>query len=156
MGGRPTEMAFSSRRPKKVMVYFWDDRDGAQLQGWWVSPEVGGANVWAMNPEGLNDNEPPQKGWKVPWHGEVDSKVVCAKQLQTITQKRPGKTQWGQFPQKHGRWASQQGGKQQWGQQHLKQSDSPPKQQSPQTTAPYYSLLFKNNKNKSICIQRSP
>lgn len=29
-----------------VMIYFWDERDGASQAGWWFGPEVGGNEVW--------------------------------------------------------------------------------------------------------------
>eukprot|EP00397_Hematodinium_sp_SG-2012_P001337 GEMP01001338.1.p1 GENE.GEMP01001338.1~~GEMP01001338.1.p1 ORF type:complete len:1281 (+),score=364.85 GEMP01001338.1:85-3927(+) len=56
-------------------VYFWDERDGDALAGWWMAPEVGGEQVWAhcvsRNPT------PPSRGWKVPWHASTpDPKVV--------------------------------------------------------------------------------
>merc|ERR1719158_282367 len=57
------------------MLYFWDERDGEQLHGWWLAPEVGGAHVWAMSP--IGSGTPPQSGWKVPWHGRVNPKVLC-------------------------------------------------------------------------------
>eukprot|EP00397_Hematodinium_sp_SG-2012_P001982 GEMP01001988.1.p1 GENE.GEMP01001988.1~~GEMP01001988.1.p1 ORF type:complete len:1340 (+),score=382.14 GEMP01001988.1:70-4089(+) len=95
-----------------VMVYFWDDRDGPQLQGWWVAPEVGGANVWAMNPDDKgNSYEPPETGWKVPWHGEVDHKVVCARP-QPGAQKRPADGQWNSNQSKVQRWGNNAS---QWG-----------------------------------------
>ena len=51
-----------------VMVYYWDERDGVQLRGWWVAPEVGGSNVWAMST--ATSALPPVNGWRVPWHGD--------------------------------------------------------------------------------------
>lgn len=47
-------------------VYFWDERDGEALAGWWMAPEVGGEQVWAHS---VNKGPtPPPRGWKVPWH----------------------------------------------------------------------------------------
>lgn len=53
---------------QSVMVYYWDERDGVQLRGWWVAPEVGGSNVWAMST--ATSALPPVNGWRVPWHGD--------------------------------------------------------------------------------------
>jgi len=100
---------------QEVMVYFWDDRDGPQLQGWWVAPEVGGANVWAMNPPDPNcaeaSREPPMNGWKVPWHGDVDPKVVCTRANQGAApgMKRPADASWNQYQAgpKATRWGQQ-------------------------------------------------
>jgi len=60
-----------------VMIYYWDERDGAQLRGWWVAPEVGGSNVWAMST--ATSNMPPHSGWRVPWHGDVNKKCTLSK-----------------------------------------------------------------------------
>ena len=29
------------------VIYYWDDRDGRDSQGWWIGVGVGGAQVWA-------------------------------------------------------------------------------------------------------------
>ena len=34
-----------------VLIYFWDERDGANFCGWWFGPKVGGDQVWAYNSE---------------------------------------------------------------------------------------------------------
>ena len=49
----------------QVVLYFWDDRDGFHLCGWWFGPDVGSNTVWAFNP-GLSWL-PPVKGWQQPW-----------------------------------------------------------------------------------------
>jgi len=73
--GKPVYKKLGSSSGHQVMMYFWDQRDGDQLHGWWLAPEVGGAHVWAMNP--IGSATPPQAGWKVPWHGNVNPKVYC-------------------------------------------------------------------------------
>lgn len=70
--GKPTFKKADSGN-QSVMVYFWDERDGIQLRGWWVAPEVGGSNVWAMST--ATSNMPPHSGWRVPWHGDINKKV---------------------------------------------------------------------------------
>ena len=49
-------------------IYFWDDRDGPSMNGWWIAPVVGGEQVWAFNPS--KNSTPPPRGWRVPWHEE--------------------------------------------------------------------------------------
>ena len=34
-----------------VMIYYWDERDGVALAGWWFGPKVGSDQVWAYNPD---------------------------------------------------------------------------------------------------------
>jgi len=56
-------------------IYYWDDRDGEPLAGWWMAPEVGGEQVWAHAP--IRSEKAPPRGWKVPWHApSPDPKVV--------------------------------------------------------------------------------
>merc|ERR1712032_1749746 len=33
-----------------VLIYYWDDRDGSDLSGWWFGPSLGGDQVWAYHP----------------------------------------------------------------------------------------------------------
>jgi len=54
---------------QKCCVYFWDERDGAALAGWWMAPEVGGEQVWAHSV--AQSPHPPSSGWKVPWHSQT-------------------------------------------------------------------------------------
>ena len=57
-----------------VLIYFWDDRDGASLSGWWFGPKVGGDQVWAYNGS-KSSAMPPLSGWKVPWDGPEDQSL---------------------------------------------------------------------------------
>jgi len=54
-----------------VMLYFWDDRDGADFSGWYFGMEVGGDQVWAHHADRLC-SAPPATGWKVPFGGPGD------------------------------------------------------------------------------------
>lgn len=76
--GKPVYAKIGTNQGHKVMMYYWDQRDGDELHGWWIAPEVGGAHVWAMNP--IGSTTPPQSGWKVPWHGRVNTRVTCMPQ----------------------------------------------------------------------------
>jgi len=56
-------------------VYYWDERDGDALAGWWMAPEVGGEQVWAHAPS--RNPTPPTRGWRVPWHTTTpDNRVM--------------------------------------------------------------------------------
>jgi len=63
-------------------LYYWDNRDGDHLMGWWMAPEVGGTQVWAYSPS--SSQNPPPTGWKVPWNGPVDPQITM--QLKTLVQ----------------------------------------------------------------------
>merc|ERR1719379_2941169 len=54
-----------------VLIYFWDDRDGPELCGWWFGPNVGGDQVWAYHPSRASAT-PPASEWNVPHDGPID------------------------------------------------------------------------------------
>jgi len=74
--GKPTYKKHAEKDgTTQCCVYYWDERDGEALSGWWMAPEVGGEQVWShcvsRNPT------PPTRGWKVPWHTQTpDNRVV--------------------------------------------------------------------------------
>merc|ERR1719313_1080797 len=51
------------------VIYYWDVRDGAGAQGWWIGIGVGGAQVWARHPS--TAQTPPESGWHIPYNGAV-------------------------------------------------------------------------------------
>ncbi|CAJ1332274.1 unnamed protein product, partial [Effrenium voratum] len=55
-----------------VLIYYWDDRDGPELCGWWFGPNVGGDQVWAYHPS-RTAGTPPASEWNVPHDGDIDS-----------------------------------------------------------------------------------
>ena len=59
-----------------VLIYFWDERDGANFCGWWFGPKVGGDQVWAYNSE--RSATPPSSGWRVPYDGSVDTSFAIS------------------------------------------------------------------------------
>ena len=63
--------------PTNVLIYFWDERDGATFGGWWLGPKVGGDQVWAYSMN-KTSSLPPANGWKVPWDGPVDDSLVLS------------------------------------------------------------------------------
>jgi len=60
-------------------MYWWDDRDGESMKGWWIAPVVGGEHVWTQCT--TDSEEPPRTGWKVPWHGSVDRGVTMTPRI---------------------------------------------------------------------------
>lgn len=60
-----------------VLIYYWDERDGPNFNGWWIGPKVGGDQVWSQN-ENRSAPSPPTLGWKVPWDGPVDATLKVA------------------------------------------------------------------------------
>jgi len=68
--GRPVFYKDSKVNGMDVLCYYWDERDGPALHGWWFAPKIAGDAVWAYNPD--RGMMPPGQGWKVPYNGPVD------------------------------------------------------------------------------------
>ena len=50
------------------VIYYWDDRDGPGMQGWWFGNTLAGPQVWSRC---LDDSMTvPKSGWRIPWDGE--------------------------------------------------------------------------------------
>eukprot|EP00927_Polykrikos_kofoidii_P062732 TRINITY_DN5753_c0_g1_i4.p1 TRINITY_DN5753_c0_g1~~TRINITY_DN5753_c0_g1_i4.p1 ORF type:complete len:1625 (-),score=489.66 TRINITY_DN5753_c0_g1_i4:385-5259(-) len=64
-----------------VLIYFWDERDGPELGGWWFGPNVGGDQVWAYHPD-RTASMPPASEWNVPHDGPIDSSFAVTPQRQ--------------------------------------------------------------------------
>eukprot|EP00403_Amphidinium_massartii_P021773 CAMPEP_0178399264 /NCGR_PEP_ID=MMETSP0689_2-20121128/15192_1 /TAXON_ID=160604 /ORGANISM="Amphidinium massartii, Strain CS-259" /LENGTH=1213 /DNA_ID=CAMNT_0020020039 /DNA_START=145 /DNA_END=3785 /DNA_ORIENTATION=- len=73
--GRPVYKKDSQSNGLDVMIYFWDDRDGADFCGWWFGPKVGGDQVWAYHAHQPMD-APPRTGWQVPYDGPVEKSMT--------------------------------------------------------------------------------
>ena len=56
-------------------IYYWDERDGLSLCGWWVSKQVGGDRAWAYNVDS-EAKLPPLSNWQAPWDGPVDPSIM--------------------------------------------------------------------------------
>ncbi|CAE8589189.1 unnamed protein product [Polarella glacialis] len=71
--GRPVYRKISADG-KMVAIYYWDERDGADCDGWWIGAEVGGDIVFAFN---INQASltPPVSGWRFPLRGPVDESL---------------------------------------------------------------------------------
>lgn len=78
----------SSREGPRVLLYYWDDRDGAEQRGWWFGPEVGGEEVWAHNPGSPTSTWPPTRGWRVLHSGVMDPQLTVTR-AETQTQRPP-------------------------------------------------------------------
>jgi len=59
---------------QRILLYYWDGRDGPEQEGWWFGPEVGTEEVWAHNrSEGSTSRMlPPVRGWCMLDSGMVD------------------------------------------------------------------------------------
>merc|ERR1712226_702105 len=70
-----------------VLIYYWDERDGAELCGWWFGPSAGGEMMWAYHPS-RKATTPPAAEWNVPHDGPIDPTftVTASSQLES---KRP-------------------------------------------------------------------
>lgn len=70
--GRPVYKKHEKAKGLDVLIYFWDDRDGLELCGWWFGPAVGGDQVWAFHPS-RNSLTPPSNEWNIPNDGAIDA-----------------------------------------------------------------------------------
>ncbi|CAJ1426140.1 unnamed protein product [Effrenium voratum] len=100
-----------------VLIYFWDERDGANFCGWWFGPKVGGDQVWAYNSE--RSATPPSTGWRVPYDGAVDPSFVISPAGQGYGQAYGA--QYGQQGYGGQAYAQQPGYPQQYQQQQMQQ-----------------------------------
>ncbi|CAE7349480.1 smc3 [Symbiodinium pilosum] len=68
--GRPV-FRKSLGQGESVAIYYWDEKDGADCDGWWIGAEVGGDMVFAFN---VNQASmlPPSTGWRFPLRGPLD------------------------------------------------------------------------------------
>eukprot|EP00397_Hematodinium_sp_SG-2012_P012556 GEMP01012729.1.p1 GENE.GEMP01012729.1~~GEMP01012729.1.p1 ORF type:complete len:726 (+),score=210.82 GEMP01012729.1:137-2314(+) len=80
--GRPVYR--KNTKEQTCCIYWWDNRDGEAMKGWWIAPVVGGEHVWTQCT--VDADEPPRTGWKVPWHGSVDRNV----QMTTLSRSAGG------------------------------------------------------------------
>jgi len=69
---------------EKVLIYYWDDRDGSDGQGWWFGAEVGGQNAYLYN--AADGPLPPPTGWLILSTDEVDPEL----QVSVTTRRPPG------------------------------------------------------------------
>mmetsp|Transcript_100554 Transcript_100554/g.260293 ORF Transcript_100554/g.260293 Transcript_100554/m.260293 type:complete len:415 (-) Transcript_100554:9-1253(-) len=68
---KPVYKKYEKAKGLDVLVYFWDDRDGLELCGWWFGPAVGGDQVWAFHPSRTSIT-PPANEWNIPNDGPID------------------------------------------------------------------------------------
>lgn len=81
--GKPSYKKDTQADGLDVMLYFWDDRDGANFCGWWFGPKIGGDQVWAYHPS-RTARTPPRTGWKVPYDGPVDATFIISGKAQAV------------------------------------------------------------------------
>ena len=70
--GRKTYEKEGNQEPK-VVIYYWDDRDGPEFRGWWFGNTLAGAQVWSRCED--DSQIPPFRGWQVPWNGPVQEEL---------------------------------------------------------------------------------
>eukprot|EP00439_Symbiodinium_sp_Y106_P033750 s3850_g4.t1 len=99
--GRPVFRRTEQSNNMDVLIYFWDDRDGASFSGWWFGPAVGGDQVWAYSPD--KSMVPPSSQWRVPYDGAVDAsfsvQVVGSQEQQAYQQMAQQNQQYQQAQQ---------------------------------------------------------
>lgn len=86
--GRKTYEKEGKQDPK-VIIYYWDDRDGPEFRGWWFGNTLAGAQVWSRCDH--DSDKPPFRGWKIPWDGQVQEDLRV--ESEASRQERDAKTQ---------------------------------------------------------------
>jgi len=77
----------ASGEPVDVYLYFWDKRDGPNLEGWWFGNQLGGSQVWSHCSS--SDMTPPSTGWRIPWDGGVRPTLILARKAAPQAQGPP-------------------------------------------------------------------
>ncbi|CAJ1416108.1 unnamed protein product [Effrenium voratum] len=73
----------------EVFLYYWDNRDGPNFEGWWFGNKLGGTQVWSHCADrGL---APPAGGWKIPWDGQVRATLILGPKQNMQRQEAEGK-----------------------------------------------------------------
>eukprot|EP00931_Biecheleriopsis_adriatica_P066618 TRINITY_DN40933_c0_g1_i1.p1 TRINITY_DN40933_c0_g1~~TRINITY_DN40933_c0_g1_i1.p1 ORF type:complete len:1082 (-),score=318.49 TRINITY_DN40933_c0_g1_i1:46-3291(-) len=76
--GKPTykrQRTTAQRALGDVFIFYWDDRDGKEREGWWFGDKVGAGQVWSRCRS--TESLPPQTGWQCPIDGPVLQHLVC-------------------------------------------------------------------------------
>merc|ERR1719162_1908617 len=73
--GKPAYKKEAQANGLVVMIYFWDERDGAASSGWWIGPQIGGNMVWGHHPNRTSAT-PPLGGWQAPHSAPADPSMV--------------------------------------------------------------------------------
>ncbi|CAE8618619.1 unnamed protein product [Polarella glacialis] len=74
----------------EVLIFYWDERDGPDLCGWWFGPSIGGQMVWAYHPS-RQAATPPSAEWNVPHDKSIDNSfTVTADQSLALTLAKDG------------------------------------------------------------------
>jgi len=66
----------AGKKGPEVILFYWDDRDGKELTGWWFGDRLGGGQVWAHVASSMQT--PPRVGWQCPVDCPVVKHIVCA------------------------------------------------------------------------------
>lgn len=87
---KPVYKKYEKAKGLDVLVYFWDDRDGLELCGWWFGPAVGGDQVWAFHPS-RTSTTPPANEWNIPNDGPIDPSFSITPRAKDSTSGSRGK-----------------------------------------------------------------
>ena len=69
--GRPMHSRLGKHQ---VDLYFWDERNGADWQGWWLG--IRGNPNMAYGKSDSVEHVPPRYGWRVPYSGPIDNTIT--------------------------------------------------------------------------------
>lgn len=58
---------FQRANKRAVFLYFWDNRDGAYMSGWWFGRSLESTELYAFAP--TSSTIPPRDGWTIPCRG---------------------------------------------------------------------------------------
>jgi len=76
--GKPVYRKQGEPGSAKVVLFFWDERDGEHWTGWWLGPSMGFDHPgWARHEE-KSAPLPPCTGWRVPPMGPVDVRLTIS------------------------------------------------------------------------------
>ncbi|CAJ1439870.1 unnamed protein product [Effrenium voratum] len=63
-----------------IFLYYWDDRDSTEFQGWWFGDALGGTQVWSRHR--MQSQRPPAMGWTIPWDGPVRPELCIMSKME--------------------------------------------------------------------------
>jgi len=81
--GRPVFLKDHAPKDLDVLIYYWDERDGDEFCGWWISPALACDHVWAHHPS-RSALSPPGTAWSVPHNEAVDSSFNLVSREATV------------------------------------------------------------------------
>mmetsp|Transcript_93894 Transcript_93894/g.205568 ORF Transcript_93894/g.205568 Transcript_93894/m.205568 type:complete len:632 (-) Transcript_93894:51-1946(-) len=97
--GRPVYRRTDLYEEEQVLLYFWDERDGAAWCGWWFGNEVtSDSTIYGYNPG--KTAPPPRTGWQCDTNSDADDTFV----VDNASDEAVGKVRDSWFQAKLDRW----------------------------------------------------